>query len=193
MEDKQEFFPHSNWTPETGCNDHTLLKETGGIRETGWSFRDNSGKCRTKTTRDEFVITKYQEIQHEQAPEQCQCPKGFSIVQAIIHMKAWNTEGVTVNGMIITPEILFKYGLLRKILFTKGEQASRAFLSQRIKMLVQDIFAWGLVHKGFVCFELNDQPPDFTSHHPCFTKQEVKIQILHYQTPKLDIFTPKTF
>ena len=63
-----------------------------------------------------FVITKYQEIMHEQASKYCQCSKGLSIVQAIIHMEAWNTEGVTVNGIIITPEILFEYGLLRKIL-----------------------------------------------------------------------------
>ena len=27
-----------------------------------------------------FVITKYQEIHHEQAPEQCQCSKRFSVV-----------------------------------------------------------------------------------------------------------------
>ena len=65
-----------------------------------------------------FVITKYQEIRHEQAREYCQCSKGFSIVQATIHMEAWNTEEVTINGMAITPEILFEYGLLRKILFT---------------------------------------------------------------------------
>ena len=55
-----------------------------------------------------FVITKYQEIQHKQAIEQCQCSKGFSIVQATIHIKAWNAERVTVNGMIITPEIFFE-------------------------------------------------------------------------------------
>ena len=123
-----------------------------------------------KPQRMSFVITKYQEIQHEQASEQCQCSKGFSIIQAIIHMKDCNTKGVTINVIIITSEICFEYGLLRKILFTGGEQASRAFLSQRVNTLVQDIFAGGLVHKGFVCLAINAQPPDFTSHHPCFTK-----------------------
>ena len=92
-----------------------------------------------------------------------------------------------------TTEILFEYGLLRKILFTGGEQASRAFLGQRVNTLIQDIFAGGLVHKGFVCLEINAQPSDFSSHHPCFTKQEVKIRILHYQAPRLNIFTPETF
>ena len=106
---------------------------------------------------------------------------------------ACTTEKVTVNGMIITPKILFEYGLLRKILFTAREQASRAFLSQRINTLVEDIFVEGLVHKGFVCLEINAQPPDFTSHHPCFTTKEVKIRILHYEAPKLDIFSLETF
>ena len=108
-------------------------------------------------------------------------------------MKAWNTEGVKINGIVITPNIFFKYGLLRKILFTEGEQASRTFLSKRINTLVEDIFAGGLVHKGFVCLEINTQSPDFSSHYSCFTKQEVKIRILHYQAPKLDIFSPETF
>ena len=119
--------------------------------------------------------------------------KEFSIVQATIHIELWSTERVTVNGIIITPEILYEYGLLRKILFTGGKQASQAFLGQRVNTLIQDIFAGELVHKGFVCLEINAQPPDFSSHYPCFTKQEVKIRILHYQVPRLDIFNSETF
>ena len=95
--------------------------------------------------------------------------------------------------MLIKPDVLFKYGLLRKILFTEGVQATKVLLSKKINTLFQDIFAGGLVHKGYICLEINDQPPGFSSHHPCFAKQEVKFRVVHYQGPRLDVFTSETF
>ena len=65
-----------------------------------------------------YVVTKYQEVYHEQAPKQCQCLKGFSIVQATINMRAWNLEGAKIWSVLIKPEILFSYGLLRKFSFS---------------------------------------------------------------------------
>ena len=118
-------------------------------------------------------------MHHEQAPKQRRCHKGFSIVQATINMRAWNPEGVKIGSVLIKPGTLFSYGLLRKILFSEEEQANKVFLSKRINNLIQDIFASGLVHKGCICLEFNAQPPDFSSHRPCFTKQEVKIWVIH--------------
>ena len=132
-------------------------------------------------------------MRHKQSPKQYQCPNGFSIVQAIINMRAWNPEGVKTGSVLIKPETLFSYRLLRKVLFSEGEQANKAFLSKRINNLTQDILASGLVHKGYVSLEINAQALDFSSHHPCFTKQEVKIKVVYYQAPELDVFTPETF
>ena len=110
-----------------------------------------------------YVVTKYQEAYHEQAPKQYQCLKGSSIVEATINISAWNPEGTKIGDVLIKPGILFSYGLLRKILFSKGEQVNKVFLSEKTNNLIQDIFARGLVYKGYDCLEINAQPRDFTS------------------------------
>ena len=80
-----------------------------------------------------------------------------------------------------------------EVLISKGEKVGKVFLRKKINNLIQDIFGSGLVHKGYVCLEINAQPPDFTSQHPCFTKQEIKFRVLHYQAPGLDVFSPDSF
>ena len=102
-------------------------------------------------------------------------------------------EGVEIGKILIKPYILFKYGLLKKILFTEGEQVNKVFLTKKINNLIQDIFTRGLVHRGYVGLETNAQPSDFLSSHPYFTKQEVKVTVVHYHAPRLDVFSSETF